>query len=221
MYLRLHATLLSRPSSAWEDRLAVVGDRRLTVAALTALLLTDDRRTVTLTVAGTDVPSAVGAFQPAVCVLDLLAESWSNRPLPIAETTRTLLLLDPDESSATFVNAVRSGAGGFLARSASREALESAIERVASSGSYLDPTLAGSIWKASEEGRWQSLELSRRETEILGYVASGQSSKQIARHVGVTAKTVCNHVSNIYAKLNLRHRGELVLYAAQQGLAGL
>jgi DNA-binding CsgD family transcriptional regulator len=49
-------------------------------------------------------------------------------------------------------------------------------------------------------------------------VANGRSSKDIARQFSIAPKTVCNHVNNIYAKLNLRHRGQLVLYAAQRGL---
>jgi DNA-binding NarL/FixJ family response regulator len=215
---RLHAALLSRSSSGWQDRVAVVADRRLSLAALTALLLADEGRELRLSVSGRDVAAAVESFRPAVCVLDLSAESWAASPVRFAEPSRLLLLLDPDESAKTFVDAIRSGAGSFLAKSASREVLESALERVARAGTFLDPMLAGSIWKASEQGRWQPSELSPRESEILGYVASGHSSKQIARQVGVTAKTVCNHVSNIYTKLNLRHRGELVLYAAQQGL---
>jgi DNA-binding NarL/FixJ family response regulator len=64
----------------------------------------------------------------------------------------------------------------------------------------------------------QRSELSQRERGVLTGVASGKSSKEIAREYAIAPKTVSNHIANMLQKLNLRHRGELVLYAAEQGL---
>jgi len=63
--------------------------------------------------------------------------------------------------------------------------------------------------------------LSGRELEILALIASGRGTKEIARDYAITPKTVGNHVSNIFHKLDLHHRGELVLFALQHGLASL
>ena len=60
--------------------------------------------------------------------------------------------------------------------------------------------------------------LSERERDILTRIASGRSTKQVARDCAISPKTVGNHVSNIRHKLNLHHRGQLVLFALQQGL---
>jgi DNA-binding CsgD family transcriptional regulator len=60
--------------------------------------------------------------------------------------------------------------------------------------------------------------LSERERDILTRIASGQSTKQVARDCSISPKTVGNHVSNIRHKLNLNQRGQLVLFALQQGL---
>jgi DNA-binding CsgD family transcriptional regulator len=60
--------------------------------------------------------------------------------------------------------------------------------------------------------------LSEREREILTGIASGRSTKQVARDCSISPKTVGNHVSNIRHKLNLHQRGQLVLFALQQGL---
>ena len=57
-----------------------------------------------------------------------------------------------------------------------------------------------------------------REREILVQVARGRSSKEIAPDCRISSKTVGNHVNNLYQKLQLSHRGELVLYAARAGL---
>ena len=61
-------------------------------------------------------------------------------------------------------------------------------------------------------------ELSERERVILVRIASGRSTKDIAREYAIAPKTVANHITNMEKKLHLRHRGQLVLYAAQQGL---
>ena len=64
-----------------------------------------------------------------------------------------------------------------------------------------------------------SRRLSGREQEILIQVARGKSTKEIARAYAITPKTVGNHVGNIRQKLHLHHRGQLVLFAVEQGLA--
>ena len=91
-------------------------------------------------------------------------------------------------------------------------------------GYYLDPLLAEQVILALREGPVPAAKgrsLSDHERGILIRVASGRSSKEIAREYAISAKTVGNHVANMCQKLNLNHRSELVLYAAEQGLATL
>jgi DNA-binding CsgD family transcriptional regulator len=60
--------------------------------------------------------------------------------------------------------------------------------------------------------------LTERERAILSRIASGQSVKQVARDCAIAPKTVGNHINKICRKLNLRGRGQLVMFAFQQGL---
>ncbi len=94
-----------------------------------------------------------------------------------------------------------------------------AIQRLREGRSYLDPALSEPIRRASADGPGPAL--SPRERDILRGVAAGRSSKEIGRQHAIAPKTVCNHVNNICQKLKLRHRGQLVLYAAQHGLTAL
>jgi DNA-binding NarL/FixJ family response regulator len=64
-------------------------------------------------------------------------------------------------------------------------------------------------------------DLSQRQRDILVRIAGGRSTKQVAREYAIAPKTVANHVNNIYQKLNLRARGQLVLYAAKRGSTSL
>lgn len=208
------------PESEPQQTLAIIADRRLTAAALAALLMKDARYRLIRGVHGIEaVRQALGVHRPQVLILDSTAATFFSAIDPSGWDGRTLLLLDPEDDPVVFLDAVRAGAHGYLSRSVSREALRAAVEALRETGFYLDPLLVGRILPAIRRSREaRSGDLSAREREILVRIASGRSTKQVAREYAITAKTVGNHVNKIYRKLNLRHRGELVLYAAQQGL---
>jgi DNA-binding NarL/FixJ family response regulator len=202
--------------------LAVVADRRLSGAALSALLVKDPSYRITRQEHGVgDVRAMLAAERPQVMVLDISGPAFFSLIDASDWGVRTLLLLDPDDDATVYADAVRAGVRGYLSRSVSRDTLEGAIAGLFHSGFYLDPLLMESVllaMQAQGAGSIASTGLSLREREILVWIASGLSTKQVARECAITPKTVGNHVNNIYQKLNLRHRGQLVLYAAQQGL---
>jgi DNA-binding NarL/FixJ family response regulator len=63
--------------------------------------------------------------------------------------------------------------------------------------------------------------LTERELEILKLMATGQANKQIARKLAISEKTVRNHVSHMYEKLQIYDRSQAVLYAVRKGLVEL
>jgi DNA-binding NarL/FixJ family response regulator len=63
--------------------------------------------------------------------------------------------------------------------------------------------------------------LTSREIEVLKLIASGAANKQIAYKLSISEKTVRNHISNMYEKLQLFDRSQAVLYAARKGLIQL
>lgn len=211
------------PGSESPKALAIIADRRLTAAALAALLMRDSKYRLIRGVHGIeDVRQALAVHRPKVLIVDSTAATFFSAIDPSGWDGRTLLLLDPEDDPAVFLDAVRAGAHGYLSRSVSREALRAAVESLRETGFYLDPLLVERILPAIRRSREaRSGDLSPREREILVRIASGRSTKQVAREYSITAKTVGNHVNSIYQKLNLRHRGQLVLYAAQHGLTGI
>jgi DNA-binding NarL/FixJ family response regulator len=211
------------PGSESPNALAIIADRRLTAAALAALLMKDPKYRLIRGVHGIeDVRQALAVHRPTVLIVDSTAATFFSAIDPSGWNGRTLLLLDPEDDAAVFLDAVRAGARGYLSRSASREALQAAVETLRETGFYLDPLLVERILPAVRRSReTRSGELSPREREILVRIATGLSTKQVAREYAITAKTVGNHINSIYQKLNLRHRGQLVLYAAQHGLTGI
>src|SRR2546423_13073184 len=192
--------------------LAIVADRRLSAAALSALLLKDPSyRIARREHGGGEVRAMLARERPSVMVLDARAPALCALIGASAWGMRTLLLLDADDDPSIFADAVNAHPQGYLSRRASRATLEAAIAEVYRSGSYLDPLLMDSVLNAAPT-------LSMRERQILVRIASGLSTKEVAREYAITPKTVANHVNNMVQKLHFRHRGQLVLYAAQQGL---
>ena len=84
----------------------------------------------------------------------------------------------------------------------------------------LDQTAVDAVLAAAGHGRAPDAipDLTARETEVLRLVARGAANKQIARTLGISAKTVDNHVQHIYAKAAVSTRAAATLWAIQRGL---
>ncbi|MEV4616898.1 response regulator transcription factor [Kitasatospora sp. NPDC049258] len=170
------------------------------------------------------------AAMPQVLVLDLNLPS-----LPGVEVCRQLVQHDPalrvlvlsaSGEHADVLEAVKSGATGYLLKSAGREELIEAVRRTAAGDPVFTPGLAGLVL-----GEFRRLatepaapaaplapQLTARETEVLRLVAKGLSYRQIAERLVLSHRTVQNHVQNTLGKLQLHNRVELVRYAIEQGL---
>ncbi|EDY46841.2 response regulator [Streptomyces sp. SPB074] len=183
-----------------------------------------------------DGPQAVrraSAALPDVLVLDL------NLPgLPGVEVCKRLvrersgphvLVLSASGEHQDVLEAVKSGATGYLLKSASTEELIDAVRRTALGEAVFTPGLAGLVLGeyrrlAAESApkaagaRPGTPRLTDRETEVLRLVAKGLSYKQIAERLVISHRTVQNHVQNTLGKLQLHNRVELVRYAIEQGL---
>jgi len=178
---------------------------------------------------GTDAINRARATRPGVVVLDLQIPEPNG-----VEVTATLLAEDPtvrililsaSGEESDVLDAVKAGATGYLVKSASRQELLEAVQRVASGGTVFTPGLAGLVL-----GEYRRLaerqtgaddgtpRLTERETEVLRLVAKGLSYKQIAERLVLSHRTVQNHVQNTLRKLQLHNRVQLVRYAIEQGL---
>ncbi|GAA4996039.1 response regulator transcription factor [Kitasatospora paranensis] len=170
------------------------------------------------------------AVTPQVVVLDL------NLPaLPGVEACRRIVAHDPatrvlvlsaSGEHADVLEAVKSGATGYLVKSAGREELIDAVRRTALGDPVFTPGLAGLVLgefrrlaaEPTAPAAPAAPQLTARETEVLRLVAKGLSYRQIADRLVLSHRTVQNHVQNTLGKLQLHNRVELVRYAIEQGL---
>jgi DNA-binding NarL/FixJ family response regulator len=131
-----------------------------------------------------------------------------------------LTMLEDDESVFA---ALRAGARGFLLKGARRAEIVRAVEAVGSGEVILGPRIAERVttyFRHVEAGPGPEVfpELTDREREVLGLIASGLENAEIARQLGVSTKTVRNHASNIFMKLQVAHRAQAIVLAREAGL---
>jgi DNA-binding NarL/FixJ family response regulator len=141
-----------------------------------------------------------------------------------------VLVLSASGEHADVLEAVKSGATGYLLKSASTEELLDAVRRTAVGDPVFTPGLAGLVLgeyrrlasepasAAQDADQPGAPQLTERETEVLRLVAKGLSYKQIAERLVISHRTVQNHVQNTLGKLQLHNRVELVRYAIERGL---
>jgi DNA-binding NarL/FixJ family response regulator len=190
--------------------------------------------------AGYDVVAAVGegaqavrvaaAVRPDVVVLDLQLPDRSGveviQGVLTAVAQARVLVLSASGEQGDVLEAVKAGATGYLTKSARREDLVDAVSRTAKGEAVFTPGLAGLVL-----GEYRRLaagppapsgpeapRLTDRETEVLRLVAKGVSYKEIAERLGLSHRTVQNHVQNTLNKLQLHNRVELARYAIERGL---
>jgi two-component system response regulator NreC len=136
-----------------------------------------------------------------------------------------VLILSMHDDPAYLRSVLAAGASGYVLKRAVDTELLAAIRAVHRGGMFIDPSLAhvfvqDALDKAATGGRApRSLNiLSERERQVLGFVAQGYGSQEIAKKILVSVKTVETYRARIAEKLGLRTRSEIVRFAVQMGL---
>ncbi|MCP4360986.1 MAG: response regulator transcription factor [Chloroflexi bacterium] len=137
-------------------------------------------------------------------------------------TVKVLVLTTYDDDEWVF-DAIRAGASGYLLKDTPREAVIDAIKGTVAGKSFVDPAVAGKLLNqvASKQVQPTSLitdKLTQRETEVLHLLARGLSNAEIAAKLHLSEGTVRNHVSAIFAKLDVADRTQAAIIAIQHGL---
>ena len=167
---------------------------------------------------------------------DLILLDASLPPTGGVELTRRLreenidskvLLLTQYEHEMDLVSGFRTGVNGLISKQASYSDLMSAISGI-SRGDYVvhlsvDATLVRDYFQGfiQKRGDHSNSMLSLREQQILRLMADGIRTREIAANLGIAAKTVAGHRTNMMKKLQVRNQAELVKYAVFNNLIGL
>ena len=170
---------------------------------------------------------AILASVPDVVLLDVHMAGGGGRA--VIEAVRAerpdvrFLALSVSDAAEDVIGTIRAGARGYVTKSISAEELSSAVHRIHEGDAVFSPRLAGFVLDAFAGEAPQPLDpeldlLSRREREVLRYIARGYTYKEVAHELHISVKTVETHVSAVLRKLQLSNRYELTRWAADRRL---
>ncbi|MDD5757534.1 MAG: response regulator transcription factor [Desulfobulbaceae bacterium] len=133
-----------------------------------------------------------------------------------------ILMLTMHSSKDFLVSAIRAGADGYALKEDSDTELLSAIQKCMNGLRYIAPSLAASISPQDLEIMSSPLritheELTVREKQVLTMVAEGHKSKDVAKLLSISIRTVEHHRANIMKKIDIKSTADLIKYAIQKG----
>lgn len=176
-------------------------------------------------------------LQPDVLLLDLNMPGLNGldvtRQLHSSKCKTMIIALTIHDNDNYVIEMLKNGASGYLLKDVEPEVLIRAIHVVYDGGAYIYPELeerifgklqsydnvaekAKELWRSGRGDR-----LSNREMEVLACVAKGYNNKDIADTLFVSEKTVKNHLTNIFRKLNVNCRTQALIYVLKHNLMDL
>ena len=127
--------------------------------------------------------------------------------------TQIVMLTVYDDSDRIF-QALQMGASGYLLKRAPADEILQAIQDVHRGGAPMSAYIARKVVQSFQRQTASAMSdeaLSKRESEVLGYVARGYSDKEVAEALGLTSATVRSYLKSIYGKLHVHSRTQAIL----------
>jgi DNA-binding NarL/FixJ family response regulator len=218
------------PQAEPSIRVVIVDDHASFRSGLRALLGTAaDLAVVGEAASGDEAVRAAARLQPDVVLMDVTMPGTDG----IEATKRivtdsphvAVVVLTMDGGDESVVRALRAGARGYVLKGAQRAELLRAVRAAAAGDAIFGPAVARRLasYVAEQEhtpAERPFPELTDRELEILDLIARGRSNAEISGALVLSPKTVRNHVSNVFAKLDARDRADAIVRAREAGLGG-
>ena len=208
-------------ASAKRIRILLVDDHPIVRAGLAAIVSSQpDMEIVAQADSGRGALEMFEKHLPDITLMDLKLPGMSGveaiRELRQRHGNIKVLVLTTFEGDEDIYQALLAGASAYIIKGMSHELLLQGIRRVQQGKTYLPAEISRAVGQ-----RTSNDELSAREREVLGLMASGKSNRAIAEELGVTEGTVKCHVGVILSRLGVKDRTQAVLIALRRGLVHL
>lgn len=173
---------------------------------------------------GAEAVKMVVDLEPDVLLLDITMpvkdgiEATTEIAALGVETKVLILSMHSDEQYA--LRTLRAGASGFISKGARLEELLKAITDVRNGARYLPEHIAKSFAEkhiTPDADKPLAELLSKREFQVMSYLASGMTNREIAKLLDISVKTVDTHRGHVLKKLKLRNNSDITRFAIQHG----
>ena len=206
-------------------RLVLADDHPVFAAGLRAVFdAEDDLEVLAVAATGRSALAAIREQTPDVAVLDLSMPDGDGLEVCAAlqrdrSATRVLILTMAEEPESVLA-ALRAGAHGYAVKGAGPDEIAAAVRAVAHGEAVFGASIAAQMLQHFTRATAAAPfpQLTEREHEVLRLVATGMDNPAVARRLGVSGKTVRNHVSAVITKLQVSDRTAAVLKAREAGL---
>jgi DNA-binding NarL/FixJ family response regulator len=206
-----------------EIRAVIADDHKLFRQAVRAILERDGIRVIAEAGDGREAVKLANELQPEVVVIDihiaLLNGIDATKQILKTSTITKIILLAREISPGHVREALQTGVGGIVLKTAPAGELTQAIRTVCRGIVYLDSATHRVLSEADAEGVSGDADpLTLREREVLQLICEGKTVKEIAALLDIGQKTAESHRQRIMTKLRVTQTAELVLYAVRSGI---
>ena len=205
-------------------RVLICDDQAIVTEGLQMILETDaDLRVVGVAANGVQAVELSAAIEPDIVLMDLKMPGMNGvqatRAIRHAQPAVAVLVLTTFDDDSWVLDAIRSGASGYLLKDTPRDRLIEAIKDTVAGRTHIDPQVAGKLLQqiahpvgASDIGVLAE-PLTKREIGVLKLMTEGWSYVEIAGRLFLSEGTVRNYASNIFAKMGVADRTQAVVTA--------
>jgi DNA-binding NarL/FixJ family response regulator len=209
-------------------RILVADDHALFRGGLNALFLSvSDTEVIGEAATGEQAIARAANLQPDVVLMDIQMPGLNG-----IEATRRIVRDSPHmgvivvtmfEDDDSVFAAMRAGARGYVLKGADQDEILKVIRAVAAGEAHFGPEIARRLMGFFSAPRQTAPSeafpgLTAREREVLDLIAAGLNNQEIASHLYLSPKTVRNHISNIFTKLQVADRAQAIVRAREAGL---
>lgn len=177
---------------------------------------------------GVDCLEKLKYVQPDLLLLDINMSGMNG--LDVLEELKRqknpikVLMLTVHSEVEYLIHAVDIGADGYILKDSGSSELKQAIDVILNGDSYIQPSLLPAlnsrlINRDTDKDKLESL--TRRELEILKQIAGGMFNKEIATNLNISERTVKNHISNIFKKIDVSDRTQAAVFAIRNNVVRL
>jgi DNA-binding NarL/FixJ family response regulator len=203
------------------SRVLLVAKQVIIGKALSQLLAADGELDVLVDMRDVD-ETLLAAHSPDLLLVDLDTFDEINVIVEIsrrASPHTKIAVLTSSALQPTMQRCVACGVDGYIVKDVLPAEFVRACKSLARGETYFDPRLAGELLRRLRAGVPGQDELSIREGEIIRLIASGHSNKEIGAELVLAEKTVKNHITRIFSKIQVTARTQAAIYAIRNGMA--